>query len=147
MPSDIRLRDETSGSDEWLVVEGAVLKATTSDVMVDSPARRSDGGGRFRRALVHDFDDGLTINFAGDYPGGVTINDAKVTLRHELQTQPDAELPRQGTVGELRLIHTSAGGEFLDQLSLWVCVPGFGLNGNAQWRQVQMVDEVVEGTS
>jgi hypothetical protein len=23
---------------------------------------------------VHDFDDGLTINWANDYPGGVTIN-------------------------------------------------------------------------
>jgi hypothetical protein len=27
----------------------------------------------FRRALVHDFDDGLTINWDDDYPGGVTV--------------------------------------------------------------------------
>jgi len=26
-----------------------------------------------RRALAHDFSDGLTINVASDYPGGVTI--------------------------------------------------------------------------
>jgi hypothetical protein len=31
----------------------------------------------YRRALVHDFDDGLTINWDNDYPGGVTINHLK----------------------------------------------------------------------
>jgi hypothetical protein len=34
--------------------------------------RRSNDQGR-RRALVHDFHDGLTINWAGDYPGGVSL--------------------------------------------------------------------------
>ena len=38
--------------------------------------RRGGGptGPRFRRALVHDTNDGLTMNFGDDYPGGVTIN-------------------------------------------------------------------------
>ncbi len=34
---------------------------------------RHSGGGAFRRALVHDFQDGLTINFNGDYRWGVTV--------------------------------------------------------------------------
>jgi hypothetical protein len=147
MPSDIRLRDEEAGSDEWLVVEGSVFKTTTSDVMVDSPQRRSGHGGRFRRAFVHDFSDGLTINFARDYPGGVTILNAKINLHHELQTQPDAELPKQANVGDLRMIHNSAGGEFIDQISLWVCVPGFGINGNSMWQRIQMADDTIEGTA
>jgi hypothetical protein len=42
--------------------------------MIDSPGRRRGGASPpHRRALVHDFQDGLTINFAGDYPGGVTV--------------------------------------------------------------------------
>jgi len=44
-----------------------------SDLVLDSPARRKPNGPRFRRALVHDESDGLTINFAGDYPGGVSV--------------------------------------------------------------------------
>jgi hypothetical protein len=69
MSTDIKL-DEVDGN--WLVLEGAVVKATASDLMIDSPGRRSSSGG-FRRALVHDQRDGLTINFNADYPGGVTI--------------------------------------------------------------------------
>jgi hypothetical protein len=69
MPTDIKL-DQQGGS--WLVLEGAVLKTTASDLMLDAPGRRR-GGGQHRRALVHDAGDGLTINFAGDYPGGVMV--------------------------------------------------------------------------
>lgn len=69
MPTDIKL-DQQDGN--WLVLEGSVLKSSASDLMLDSPARRR-GGSPYRRALVHDFQDGLTINFAGDYPGGVTV--------------------------------------------------------------------------
>jgi hypothetical protein len=69
MPTDIKL-DEVDGN--WLVLEGAVVKTTAADLMIDSPGRRSSPGG-FRRALVHDQRDGLTINFNADYPGGVTI--------------------------------------------------------------------------
>lgn len=42
------------------------------DLLLDHPSRRLSQGGQ-RRALVHDFQDGLTLNWAGDYPGGVTI--------------------------------------------------------------------------
>jgi hypothetical protein len=50
-----------------------VLKTTAADLMLDSPGRRRGGTSPHRRALVHDAQDGLTINFAGDYPGGVTV--------------------------------------------------------------------------
>ncbi len=70
MATDIKL-DQQGGN--WVVVEGSVLKTTASDLMLDAPTRRRPGGSPHRRALVHDFQDGLTINFAGDYPGGVTV--------------------------------------------------------------------------
>lgn len=70
--SDIRFEGE------WVHVDGNILKVATSDIMLDhGPRRRSPGG--HRRALVHDFNDGLTINWGPDYPGGVTIN-GKVTI-------------------------------------------------------------------
>ncbi len=58
---------------EWVNVEGFVLKSQTTDFMLDHASRRTVQGGH-RRALVHDFADGLTVNWANDYPGGVTIN-------------------------------------------------------------------------
>jgi hypothetical protein len=70
MPTDIKL-DQEGGN--WVVVEGGVLKTTAADFMLDSPVRRRAGGSQHRRALVHDAQDGLTINFAGDYRGGVTV--------------------------------------------------------------------------
>ena len=70
MPTDIKL-DQQGG--DWLVLEGSVVKTTASDLMIDSPGRRRGGPSPHRRALVHDAQDGLTINFAGDYPGGVTV--------------------------------------------------------------------------
>jgi hypothetical protein len=70
MATDIKL-DQNNGT--WLVIEGSVLKTTAADFMLDSPVRRRGGPSPHRRALVHDFQDGLTINFAGDYPGGVTV--------------------------------------------------------------------------
>jgi len=59
-----------------VVVEGTFLKSQTTDLMLDAPSRRKVSGGN-RRALVHDFDDGLTVNWANDYPAGVTINSTK----------------------------------------------------------------------
>jgi hypothetical protein len=71
MATDIKL-DQNGGN--WVVVEGGVLKTTATDLILDAPARRRGGPtSQHRRALVHDPQDGLTINFAGDYPGGVTV--------------------------------------------------------------------------
>ncbi|QIM20143.1 hypothetical protein G7075_01615 [Phycicoccus sp. HDW14] len=61
---------------DWIHLEAAVTKSATSDFMLDTPGRRKTNT-PFRRALVHDFDDGLTLNWDRDYPGGVTINDLK----------------------------------------------------------------------
>ena len=69
MATDVRL-DQGAGS--FLELEARVVKAISSDFMLDQPSRRK-GGGPHRRALVHDQNDGLTINFSGDYPGGVTL--------------------------------------------------------------------------
>lgn len=64
--SDIKL------SSNQVTVEAFTLKSDGADVIIDySPRRRSTSG--LRRALVHNYDDGLTINWADDYPGGVTI--------------------------------------------------------------------------
>jgi hypothetical protein len=65
--SDIRF----AGDD--VHAEGSVLKVTCFDVELDNAGRRRSGGAH-RRALVHDFTDGLTLNWDNDYPGGVTIN-------------------------------------------------------------------------
>src|SRR5262245_37149513 len=70
MATDIKL---DQGDGNWVLVEGAVLKTTAADLMLDSAARRLPGGGPFRRALVHNSQDGLTINFNGDYRAGVTV--------------------------------------------------------------------------
>jgi len=69
MSTDVRL-DQVDGS--FLELDARVVKAISSDFMLDQPSRRK-GGGPHRRALVHDQNDGLSINFSGDYPGGVTI--------------------------------------------------------------------------
>jgi len=61
------------------------------DLLLDAVERRQANGPTFRRALVHDQSDGLTINFASDYPGGVTIN-GRLDVTGELQiriTHPD----------------------------------------------------------
>lgn len=64
---DIRFQD-----DDRVAVDGGALLVTGPDIMLDhGPRRRAPGG--VRRALVHDFDDGLTLNWSEDYPNGVTI--------------------------------------------------------------------------
>jgi hypothetical protein len=57
---------------EWVTVEGNWLKVRTLDLMLDAQSRRINNTG-YRRALVHDSGDKLTVNYAKDYPGGVNI--------------------------------------------------------------------------
>jgi hypothetical protein len=66
---------------EYVIVEGLWTKLMTLDLMLDAPSRRSTAGGQ-RRALVHDFTDGLTVNWNNDYPGGVTVNGARRVRGH-----------------------------------------------------------------
>jgi hypothetical protein len=70
MANDIKLEGDVDK--DFMELTARVVKAISSDFMLDMPDRRK-GGGPFRRALVHDENDGLTINFSGDYPGGVTL--------------------------------------------------------------------------
>jgi hypothetical protein len=58
--ADVRLNGDK------VIVEG-------TDVCIEHPERRSGAGGAERRALVHDFDDALALNYVGDYPSGVRI--------------------------------------------------------------------------
>jgi len=57
---------------DWVIVEGNWLKSRTLDIMLDAPSRRINNSG-WRRALVHNYGDKLTINYNKDYPGGVNI--------------------------------------------------------------------------
>lgn len=61
-------------------IEGSVLKCTTFDIELDNSGRRRSTAGK-RRAFVHNFQDGLTLNWAGDYPGGITLN-GQVNVGH-----------------------------------------------------------------
>lgn len=54
------------------IVDGNWLLVKCLDIKLDAPSRRSNNTGE-RRALVHGFGDELIVNYADDYPGGVTI--------------------------------------------------------------------------
>ena len=74
------MSDIVFDSTEKITVLCDTMWVNGHDLLLDSHARRKAGNlGGFRRALVHDQGDGLTINFNHDYPGGVTLN-GPVTL-------------------------------------------------------------------
>jgi hypothetical protein len=72
MATDVRL---DAGDGTHVVVDAATLKVAGADFVLDSLPRRKNNS-PLRRALVHDQNDGLTINFDEDYPGGVTVGGA-----------------------------------------------------------------------
>jgi hypothetical protein len=74
MKSDIKL------DNNHLHLEGDFIHCASMDFILDNPQRNKGMGGPLRRALVHDFNDGLTLNWAGDYPGGVTIFGKTINL-------------------------------------------------------------------
>ena len=49
------------------------IKSTGTDFFLDNESRRNNEGGSYRRALVHNNNDVLTINYGSDYTGGVNI--------------------------------------------------------------------------
>jgi len=142
--SDIRLDDGPDGQAEgWLTIETNVLNVLGSDLILDSPGRRQNKS-RFRRALVHDQSDGISINFGDDYPGGVTIERAQIRLKPiEQDSVSHPKLPMAGRVGDLALVHSlvsPVAGELKpqegEQVALWICV---GLaRGIAQWQMVSL---------
>lgn len=143
--SDIKLEDD--GDAEWVVIEGTVLKCTAADLMMDSPARRRAGGGPRRRALVHDHRDGLTINYNGDYPGGVNILGARMNLMVVDQDGGDPVLPKEGQIGDLLLLVNTLrfqGQIVSTRLSLWVCAPSGGVQSpNAFWQEIKLGDPIM----
>jgi hypothetical protein len=71
-----------NGNSDVKLVHGQV-KAEAWDLCVDSKDRRKNETPH-RRALVHDFDDGLTVNWGNDYPGGVTLKSVRTVEGHDL---------------------------------------------------------------
>lgn len=107
MATDVKL-DQVDGS--FLVLEGRVVKATASDFMLDSNERRK-GSNPHRRALVHNQNDGLTINFNGDYSGGVTLVGVTEIIPQQQQGQPSATLVVRGGISYEAEVLTGAVGQ------------------------------------
>jgi hypothetical protein len=77
--SDVRLQTGQVVIDAW-------------DLCLDSPDRRNPAYPTpYRRALVHDPNDGLTLNWGQDYPGGVTINGV-VSVPQQLEVRGSSRL-------------------------------------------------------
>jgi hypothetical protein len=89
--------------------------------MLDAAERRKVGNDSpHRRALVHDQNDGLTINFADDYPGGITLNGvAGVTPRQDTERLLTRTLVVHGDISyEKRGFQRVGGGADRIQISL-----------------------------
>jgi hypothetical protein len=92
--SDLRLRTGQVVVDAW-------------DLCVDSADRRDPHHKKrpaHRRALVHDFHDGLTMNWANDYPGGVTLNRVRAVTTHKDGIHLTGNVRMEGT---LEIVATS----------------------------------------
>lgn len=93
MSTDIKLEDN------HVVVEAWTLKVAGWDLVLDGgDARRptDKDPSHLRRALVHDFNDGLTLNYAGDYPAGVAIR-GDVNISEKLIVPCKEWVPGTGT--------------------------------------------------
>jgi hypothetical protein len=150
MATDLKINQ--GENQDHIALEANSIEARAADFELDSPGRRSQGAVGPRRALVHDQRDGLTINYNGDYPAGVSVVAANINLRPTTQGAGDPKLPATGRVGDLLLIRNAnafQGQVLSDSLTLWLCIgaesgrarPG----GVTNWKQVQLGDSV-EGT-
>jgi hypothetical protein len=81
-----------SAQSDVKLVPGQVI-VDALDLCLDSPDRRKEQTNPHRRALVHDFDDGLTLNWDHDYPGGVKINHLR-----EIHAKPKKTMTSPGAV-------------------------------------------------
>jgi hypothetical protein len=77
----------TNGNSDVKLVN-AQVKVEAWDLCLDGGKDRRKNDTPQRRALVHDFDDGLTLNWDGDYPGGVTINGTTVRVAGKFEVSP-----------------------------------------------------------
>jgi len=146
MATDLKINQAENR--DHVVIEANVVEARAADFELDSPGRRGAGGGGHRRALVHDQRDGLTINYNGDYPAGVSVVAANINLRPTEQPGGDPKLPATGRVGDLVLLRNTTGLGVSESVTLWLCVDvdqERARLGVSHWKQVQLGDSV-EGT-
>jgi hypothetical protein len=78
MVSDIRLEEEKVVVEgnlelEQIIAKNNQLKVKCWDFILDWPDNRK-GSAQFRRALVHQNDDKLVINYGGDYSAGIKLD-------------------------------------------------------------------------
>jgi hypothetical protein len=76
-----------NGDSDVKLVPGQV-RVEAWDLCLDAGKERRKNDSTHRRALVHDYGDGLTINYEGDYPEGVTINGNNVLVVGKLLISP-----------------------------------------------------------
>jgi hypothetical protein len=97
--------------DDIVQIDAVRLHVTASDVSLDNPDRRANQERPLRRALVHDFGDRLTLNYGGDYPGGIFLcGDVQVGSSEQGQPIPGMHkggglhppLPEIDWAGQLR---------------------------------------------
>jgi hypothetical protein len=87
MTSDIKL------DGDGVIVEGKWTRLEMPDLMLDSPWSRQNQQG-LRRALVHDAQDGLSINWNGDYPDGVKIR-SRLQVKDYIRTRGIIIVPEE----------------------------------------------------
>ena len=99
---------------------------------------------------MHDQSDGLTVNFNGDYPGGVRLNNVSLSLKVLQQSGGSPVLPKDGSPGDIVMIVNTALLEHIPvgvRTSLWLCVPASTVSVlmGATWQQIQL-GNTVHGT-
>ena len=112
MATDIILDD---GGDN-ITIQAFRVKAAAPDLLVDSPDRRRPPNpaeppqSTIRRALVHDFNDGLTLNWAGDYPGGITLNNVSLITPNDTSQIPPVLVIKGGIRFDIQTLHQGPHG-------------------------------------
>ena len=104
MATDITLDD---GNGNEISLRADVVKVAGSDLVLDSASRRGGSQLGLRRALVHDQGDGLTVNFNGDYPGGITLNHVAVITPKPATSATPKLVVKGGIEFEMEEVHVS----------------------------------------
>jgi hypothetical protein len=149
MATDIKLNK--GDNKNWIEAECAVFAVSGSDLILDSKARRGDGGqGGFRRAMVHGQGDTLIINFNHDYKGGTAIAGARLNLHVNEQAPGAAKLPKKAAIGDLCMVRNrrevrmdNPAVERLEQVSLWLCTGKTDVTQVALWSPIPLGEAVV----
>lgn len=123
MDADIRLDGNVT------TIEGDYVKTTAVDLLIDAPTRRSGPGGS-RRALVHNHADGLTLNWAGDYPDGVTIEGFRIRCKQADFILDFADRRSNSTPWRRAMVHDGRDGLTLNWSNDYP--GGVTINGNVR---------------